>query len=87
MHEVAHIIIDPVNYFPQNDVNWDYLRENSNSSHCPLKGDARYFDFHDGDKVIENIAWSYPAPISVASSIRGYVAFDSRLSLCKQTEA
>ena len=82
MHEVAHIIIDPVLYFPESDINWELLSQNDKVTQCPLKGDARYFDYSENGEKILNIAWSYPAPISIAQIIKGYIAFDSRYCDC-----
>lgn len=72
LHERGHL---PVYYFPKADVQWDLLREGSQHSHCPFKGDASYWDIVVGDRVIEQAAWSYLDPIPESEGIREYVAF------------
>ena len=76
MHEVAHLIIDPVIYFPASDVHMDLLQHAAAKTSCPLKGEASYYDYVNGDELQANVAWSYREPISLAAAIRGYLAFD-----------
>ena len=47
------------------------------STHCPLKGDAEYFDLviREGDVLATEIAWSYPEPPDFASALAGRIAF------------
>lgn len=84
LSEVAHIIIDPVLYFPRSDISMNLLKESEQKTFCPLKGHAQYFHFVSGDEKVENIGWSYQEPISIAGALKGYVAFDSRLVRCQQ---
>jgi len=74
--EVGRDIYDPVLYLPAVDVVCRLVRTRR-TSHCPLKGDAAYFDLIDeADSVIEReIAWSYPDPISLAAEIKQRIAF------------
>ena len=74
--EVGKDLYDPVIYFPRQDVS-DALKKNTHSTHCPLKGDAAYFDLQgdDGAVLAERIAWSYEAPFDFASDLAGLVAF------------
>lgn len=76
--EVGRDIYDPVLYLPSGDVRCRLVRA-SRTSHCPLKGDAVYFDLLDDEgAVIESeIAWSYQEPIALASEIRRRIAFYS----------
>lgn len=76
--EVGMHIYDPVIYFPLKDARMDYLIPSSKSSHCPLKGDTNYFDFkHDGE-IISDVGWCYSKPLSFATTLSDYVAFDRR---------
>ncbi len=84
MHEVAHIILDPVHYFPQKDIAMDMFLQSDKSTFCPLKGEASYYSLKVGDKFFENVAWSYAAPISIAAGIRGLLAFDTRIITCRR---
>ncbi len=74
--EVGRDLYDPVIYFPRDDVT-DALKKNAHSTHCPLKGDAVYFDLPgmSGGIVAEKIAWSYETPLDFASELAGLVAF------------
>ncbi len=74
--EAGHDLYDPAFYLPAGDVTAS-LRQNDHSTHCPLKGDAVYFDLlgSDGSVRQEKIAWSYPKPFGFAGELAGLVAF------------
>ncbi len=74
--EVGKDVYDPVVYVPAGDVIAP-LRRNQRSTHCPLKGDASYFDLMDDDGALrlESFAWSYEKPFDFAGALAGYVAF------------
>ena len=57
----------------------ELLDPTDHGSHCPYKGDARYWTVIVGEKRAENAAWSYDAPIAAAADITEYVAFYWRL--------
>ena len=53
LKEFAHDkILDPVYYFPQDDVAMDKLRPTETRTHCPIKGDAAYWTY-SGDAGAE----------------------------------
>jgi uncharacterized protein (DUF427 family) len=63
----------PVRYYiPPEDIAMQLLTSVSSTSHCPFKGDARYWSYDDVD-----IAWSYETPIEGARDIAGLIAFYS----------
>ncbi len=62
-------------YFPRDDIAMAFLDESPQTSHCPFKGDARYFSIHTKSQIIENAAWSYEAPKEQAARIAGHIAF------------
>ena len=74
--EVGRDVYGPVLYLPAKDIRCR-LEKAPRTSHCPLKGDAVYFDLLDdtGDVIEAELAWSYPAPIAVAAALRGRIAF------------
>ena len=78
--EVGKDLYDPVLYLPPDDVTPRLRRRDVQSSHCPLKGDAVYFDLVDADGavLVEKIAWSYPEPFPFASELAGRIAFYAR---------
>ncbi|MEM8812420.1 MAG: DUF427 domain-containing protein [Pseudomonadota bacterium] len=74
--EVGKDVYEPVLYFPADDVT-ARLAQAEGSTHCPLKGDAVYFDLAaDGDhEARSKIAWSYPEPFDFAPDLAGLIAF------------
>ena len=72
--EVGRKVYDPVFYFPPADV-LASLAGRTGTTHCPLKGDAIYFDIVElGDKG-EKIAWCYDRPLEFSDVISGLIAF------------
>jgi len=65
----------PVYYFPEDEVRLELLTPSDHSTHCPWKGDARYWTVAAGDRTAENAAWAYPDPVEDAPPLAGYVAF------------
>lgn len=72
LHETGLL---PVYYFPRQDVQWDLLEASDHSTHCPFKGDARYWNVRAGGRAAEAAAWAYPEPIEGCPHIADYVAF------------
>lgn len=67
--------LHPVIYFPPAAVNQDLLQTSEHKSHCPFKGDARYWSLKAEARIAENAAWSYPEPLPEAAGIAGHIAF------------
>ena len=74
--EVGRDVYHPAIYVPMDDVKAS-LRENERTSHCPLKGDAIYFDLMgtDGQVHTKDIAWAYPEPFVFAPELAGLLSF------------
>lgn len=72
LHETKHL---PVYYVPLDDVRQDLLVPTAHTTHCPYKGDARYWTVRVGDRVAENAVWNYPTPIESCPDISGLAAF------------
>ncbi|MGB5864201.1 MAG: DUF427 domain-containing protein [Sulfitobacter sp.] len=62
-------------YFPRDDIAMAFLDPSDKTSHCPLKGDARYFSVVTKSRTLENVVWSYEDPKDVAAQIKDYLAF------------
>ena len=62
-------------YFPPDALEMQYFKTNSNTSMCPWKGTAEYFDVVVGGKTNAGSAWIYRDPKTAAAPIKGYVAF------------
>ena len=75
--EAGKDLYDPVLYLPAEDVSPRLKPGDAPASHCPLKGDAAYFDLvgPDGAVLVPKIAWSYPDPFDFASELAGRIAF------------
>jgi len=62
-------------YIPAEDVRMDLLVPSAKVTRCPYKGTARYWSATIGDRVFEDIVWSYPEPIPECPKIKGYLCF------------
>ena len=62
-------------YLPAEDVRTELLEPSDKESRCPYKGVARYWSARIGDRLFENIVWSYPEPIPECPRISGYLCF------------
>jgi uncharacterized protein (DUF427 family) len=66
----------PVRYYlPKLDVRQELLVPSPTRSRCPYKGEAVYWSARAGDELLEDIVWSYPAPIPEAPKIENLLAF------------
>lgn len=72
LFEAGHL---PVYYFARADVRFDLLEPTSNRTRCPHKGEAVYWSVRAGGEVVQDIVWSYPAPIPEAPKIENLLAF------------
>jgi uncharacterized protein (DUF427 family) len=62
-------------YIPKADVRLDLLVPTDFETQCPYKGKARHWSVGAGDRVEDDIAWSYPFPIPECPKIENLVAF------------
>ena len=62
-------------YIPPEDVRMDLLVPSEKTTACPYKGRARYYSVKIGDRVWEDLVWSYPEPIAECPKIKGYLCF------------
>lgn len=65
----------PVIYFPRKDIAMAFLDPSDKTSHCPRKGDARYFSVVTKSTTLANVVWSFEDPNEVADKLRNYLAF------------
>jgi uncharacterized protein (DUF427 family) len=69
-------------YVPRADVRTDLLAPSDTVTHCPYKGRAVHFHGRIDDQLVEDVAWSYPAPLPESERIAGLVAFyDDRVTV------
>ena len=69
------VIIESNHYFPRSSIVGKYFSESSNTTHCPWKGDANYFNIEVGGSPNLNGAWYYSNPTEAAIEIASMVAF------------
>ena len=61
-------------YLPPDDVRAD-LVPSATTSICPYKGFASYWSVRVGERLVEDVAWSYPSPIPENPRIAGLICF------------
>ena len=67
--------LQPVYYFPPEDVRSDLLEPSDKHTRCPKKGEASYYTIRVGDHVVQDGAWYYPDPLDRAPPIKDLIAF------------
>lgn len=74
-------------YLPREDVRLDLLRASDHETTCPFKGQASYWSVVVGDKIHDDIVWSYDQPIPRAEGLAGLMCFyDERVELTVEGE-
>ena len=69
------VIVEGNHYFPAADVDRGVLVPSDTISHCPWKGDAKYFSINAGGGINTDAAWYYPEPYEKAEHIADRIAF------------
>jgi len=62
-------------YIPEEDVRMDLLEATETTSRCPYKGKASYWSARVGDKVFDDIMWSYQNPLPACLPIEKLLSF------------
>ena len=65
----------PRQYLSRDDIRMDLLTNSATETHCPFKGDAKYFSFGEN----QDVAWSYEQPAEGMEGIAERVAFYEEL--------
>ena len=63
-------------YFPMADIDERWLVASATTTHCPYKGDTRYYHVRLDGQQWDDVAWCYPSPIPSMQAIAGHLAFD-----------
>ena len=66
--------MDPVYYFPREDVQMSVLKRNDHGS-TNDKGSVSWFTIMRDRKIVEDVAWSYEDARGETQLIEGYIAF------------
>ena len=69
------VVVEGNRYFPPEAIRWEYFKHNSQTTVCPWKGTANYYDIEVNGKKNPAAAWYYAEPNPAAAQIRGRVAF------------
>jgi uncharacterized protein (DUF427 family) len=73
LHEAG---LQPVYYFPHDDVRSDLLESTEKHTRCPKKGEASYYTIRANDREVVSGAWYYPEPLeSAPPQLRDLIAF------------
>jgi uncharacterized protein (DUF427 family) len=68
-------MVEGNHYFPPETINREFFSDSAESSVCPWKGTASYFDVVVDGEVNPGAAWYYPSPSRAAANIKDHVAF------------
>ena len=69
------VVVEGNHYFPEASLRREYFAPSSESSVCPWKGTASYYDVEVKGERNPAAAWYYPAPKPAAAEIANHVAF------------
>jgi uncharacterized protein (DUF427 family) len=62
-------------YLPKPHLRMDMLELSGTVTHCPYKGRAETWSVRIGERLYEDLAWSYPTPLPESEEIAGLIAF------------
>jgi uncharacterized protein (DUF427 family) len=63
-------------YLPRSAITAGSLQTSDTQTNCPFKGNATYYDFVLGDRIIKDAVWSYEKPYAAMDAIAGRMVFD-----------
>lgn len=67
--------LPPRYYIPKSDVQMGLLHESQTVTECPYKGVTKHYSARVDGATHEDVAWTYPFPLSTVGAIRDYVCF------------
>lgn len=68
-------VVEGNHYFPFDTIKKEFFQDSSESSVCPWKGRASYYDVVVDGEVNRGAAWYYPEPSPAAANIKDHIAF------------
>ena len=69
------VVVEGNHYFPADAINREFFTESPQTSVCPWKGTASYYDVVVAGDTNAGAAWYYSTPKEAAAEIEGRVAF------------
>lgn len=79
--EVSEGDFPAVIYIPRNDMAMAFLDRTDHTSHCPHKGEARYFSIVTKSQTLKNVAWTYESPPPALAAIKDRLAFQTNMGV------
>lgn len=73
-------------YFPPEAIKQEYFRENPQTTVCPWKGTASYYDIVVDGQENSGAAWYYPNPSRAAAHIKDHVAFYGSVKIVRSDD-
>ena len=70
--------LPPRPYLLRSDILPGILERSETTAGCPYKGDATYWSLRVGERLVEDGAWSYEAPLPEALKVAGHLAFEGK---------
>ncbi|MHB1534049.1 MAG: DUF427 domain-containing protein [Acidimicrobiales bacterium] len=61
-------------YLPRADVREECLEPSETVTHCPFKGDARYWHLRVGEVLVEDAFWEYPTTVQGCPPLTGMLS-------------
>ncbi len=69
------VVVEGNHYFPADALKREFFKDNAQTSTCPWKGTASYYDIEVDGQTNAGAAWYYPQPKEAAAQIKNRVAF------------
>ena len=76
-------IVEGNHYFPRSSVKKGILTKSKTPYTCHWKGEAQYWNVKVNEKIMKDLAWSYPNPKPAAKNIKEYISFDPKVNISK----
>ena len=69
------VVVEGNRYFPEASIRGEFFSKSAQTSVCPWKGTAAYYDLEVNGERNPGAAWTYADPKPAAAEIQGRVAF------------
>ena len=69
------IVVEGNHYFPEESLKREHFEDSDQTSSCPWKGVASYYDLNANGERNPGAVWYYPNPKPAAKRVAGRVAF------------
>jgi len=69
------VVVEGNHYFPPESIDRRFFKPSENSTVCPWKGEAAYYNIEVNGEVNQDAAWHYRDPKPAAARIKGRIAF------------